>query len=527
MRGGAEGLAMGELRRTISTRLPSFRIPASALLVLGFAVVVAGPSVRGGSEAAGIAPAPAAAYSFGDENSWIRVQNVGTGDANVTIAYFDADGRLLAGDGCPTPACPRLGPGQGATFFQALNPALPSGYRGSATVYSNQPLAVLEAKDVGRSGAMLIDGSTMNMTSGAGRLYLPLIMRADGPYRTWNSRFTVQNLTSTLACVTITYLSGTSDSEVAWDPYRPGDNVTRRWGCPNGGHPIVPFGTATRDADGFPVGAPFTGSVRIETHTNWLGVPGGYQVLAANAETWNGAFNLLTSYRAITDAEMAGTVLLPLLERDTGPQGSFSTQFQIENRNAGTPTLVRLRFEGVDADDGSYVVKENWIGVNASRSCVQASDFADNCLAPGDKLPRNFVGTGRLVASSAVGVVVNRGSYLYSYSSHLAPGGGDAATRVALPFLNKGSWLRIFVADGAKASVRIRYIGNLPGGEQSRTVTVNREHTAFQALESLLPATFAGTAILESDRPIVAVASLTADAARGDREIVYNGVPLR
>ena len=85
----------------------------------------------------------------------------------------------------------------------------------------------------------------------------------------------------------------------------------------------------------------------------------------------------------------------------------------------------------------------------------------------------------------------------------------------------------MLVADGGEANVRIRYIGlDLPGGEVSYTVHAQREFTVFQPQEDILPNGFAGTAILESDRPIVALGSLSTDVFTGDTDLLYNGVPL-
>jgi hypothetical protein len=48
----------------------------------------------------------------------------------------------------------------------------------------------------------------------------------------------------------------------------------------------------------------------------------------------------------------------------------------------------------------------------------------------------------------------------------------------------------------------------------------------FQYLEPFLPNGFAGTAILESDRPIVALANIYTDVFTGDSDLLYNGIPL-
>ena len=84
------------------------------------------------------------------------------------------------------------------------------------------------------------------------------------------------------------------------------------------------------------------------------------------------------------------------------------------------------------------------------------------------------------------------------------------------------------VADGGQATVTVRYYGlDLPGGTISYTLQVNREFTVFQYLEAALPNGFAGTAILESDRPIVALASLSTDVFAGDPDLISNGIALR
>jgi len=73
----------------------------------------------------------------------------------------------------------------------------------------------------------------------------------------------------------------------------------------------------------------------------------------------------------------------------------------------------------------------------------------------------------------------------------------------------------------------VNYYGlDLPGGHVAYTVPVDREFTVFQYLEPMLPDGFAGTAILESDRPIVALANLTTDVFKGDPDFLYNGIAL-
>ena len=250
------------IRSLSKSRLP---VKALAVLALAFVASVGASSLRDGTSRAR-ATAPVSSYTFGVENSWIRVQNIGAVAADVTVTYFNEDGAQMAKDECPSAACGAVGPGQGWTFFQEGNPQLPPGYKGSAVVESDQPIVALQAKDIRRNGAFMVDGNTTTVQAGASTMYLPLIANRDGPQNDWNGRFALQNLSDTVtACVTLTYLSNYTDGEIAWDPYKPGDkNGVKQRDCPNGGRPIAPRGTLFRDPDTFGLPANFTGSVRID-----------------------------------------------------------------------------------------------------------------------------------------------------------------------------------------------------------------------------------------------------------------------
>ena len=517
------------------------RTPVLALAVILFVVATGRvPVLRQPATPAGAFQS--ASFTFGVENSWIRVQNIGTAEANVTVSYFNEAGAQIAQDACPSAGCVALGPGQGWTFFQTDNPQLPAGYKGSALVESDQPIVALQAKDIRRNGEFMIDGNTTSIGAGSSKMYLPLVANRDGAQNDSMGRFAVQNLSDTVtACVGITYLSNSTDSEIAWDPYKAGDKkATKLAGCPNGGRPLPPRGTLFRDPDTFGLPSNFTGSVRIETYANQAKVPAAQQLLTATADSWNSIFNIFASYRAIDQAEMSTTVLLPLVDREVGPQNGFSTRFQIENKDPSKPAQVTLRFEGFDLDDGNaFVAKQNTLTVNGARLCFQDRDDFANCLTAGDALPHNFVGTARLTSTQPIGVIVNRGTrFGETFTNYRGFRPDDGARRVLLPVLNKNygpsngksgwnSWFRVLVADGGSANVTIRYVGlDLPGGEQAYTVQAFREFTVFQFNESMLPNGFAGTAILESDRPIVALANVYTDVFPGDGDMTYNGIPL-
>lgn len=522
------------------------------ILILGVlsAAVVAGGA---GDAARASVTLSAARYSFGAENSWIRVQNIGLENANVEVDYFDEQGKLAGKDLCPSPSCPTLFPGSGWTFFQRDNAVLPRGFQGSAVVSTDQPIVALLAKDVFRGDRFSIAGDTVTTGPGSHQLFLPLTAKRDGARADWNGRFAVQNMSDTVqACVTITYLSNYTDDEVAWDPYRPPPpgsstgtptpGAGRLPGCPNGGMPLPPRGTIFRDPDTMIVPNGFTGSVRIDLHKNAAGSGPEKQFVSATADTWNLIYSSFASYRGIDPNELGTDIVLPLIDRQVGPANAYSTHFQIVNKNPTRPAQVALRFDGFDVskDPAQFVSKTNVVSVKGARMCFQDRDDFANCLAAGDALPFNFVGTVRLTSNEPIGVIVNRSTSLGdTFTNYRGIRPQEGARRVLLPVLNKNygsvpgqaagwnSWFRVMVANGGQAFVTIRYYGlDLPGGSVSYSVAVDREFTVFQYLEAMLPNGFAGTAVLESDKPIVALANLTTDVFFGDPDLLYNGIPL-
>jgi hypothetical protein len=510
------------------------RIPLAVAGLLG--LLLSSPGPQEAARAAG-------SYSFGAENSWIRVQNIGNANANVEVDYFDEQGRIAGKDVCPSPTCPPMFPGSGWTFFQRDNPSLPPGFQGSAIVSTDQPIVAIMAKDVTRGSSFAIAGVTVTTGPGSHRIYLPITAKRDGPQQDWNGRFAIQNMSDTVtACVTITYLSNYTDGEVAWEPYRLGaSGAARLPGCPNGGMPLPPRGTIFRDPDTMPVSNNFTGSVRIDLSKNGANQGPEKQFISATADTWNSLYASFGSYRGLDESELGTDIILPLIDRQVGPANSYSTHFQIENKDPSKPAHVSLRFDGFDLGNGNqFVSKTNTITVRGARLCFQDRDDYANCLADGDRLPVNFVGTVRLTSDQPIGVIVNRSTTLNdTFTDYRGIRPQDGANRVLLPNLNKNygpvpgvaagwnSWFRVMVADGGHANVTVNYYGlDLPGGHVAYTVPVDREFTVFQYLEPMLPDGFAGTAILESDRPIVALANLTTDVFKGDPDFLYNGIAL-
>lgn len=484
--------------------------------------------------AASLALLSTACYNIGVENSWMRVQNTGTAAATVEVQYYDAEGRMVASDR----SLP-IQPGDGWTFVQKNNPALPPGFLGSGVIISDQPIAVLMAKDVDKGGGFYAAaGETVALNAGSDKLFLPTVINRDGFSAEWSSRFIIQNMGDQTACVTLVYTSNYSDSEVHWDPYDPKlKNPTREPGCPNGGMPIPPNGSLARNWFTMGVGPSFAGSVRVDLHTNAQKVPPSQQYIVATADVFNSLSRQFASYRGLTTSDMGTSLILPLVEREAGLE--WSTDFEIVNSDPSKPAKVTLRFDGWDGsvNPPQFVTKESTITVTASRGCYQNSDYF-SCLNPGDALPHNFFdGIVRVNSTQPVGIVVarssNRGD---TYVDYRGVRTDSASRKVYLPLVNKNSlsgwnrngltsWLRIIVADGGAANLTVRYFGGgLPGGQAAYTVSIYRSATIIQAWDQAIPEGFTGSVVLESDSPIIALGDVVTGNFAGDHDLMYNGV---
>ena len=82
------------------------------------------------------------------ENSWVRIQNVGTSAATIQLEFYDQSGALVAIDRCPEVGnCGALEPGFGWSFFQQSFDDLEEGYQGSAYITVDQPFVSMLARD--------------------------------------------------------------------------------------------------------------------------------------------------------------------------------------------------------------------------------------------------------------------------------------------------------------------------------------------------------------------------------------------
>jgi hypothetical protein len=464
------------------------------------------------------------------ENSWVRIQNVGTSPATIELRFYDEAGTELAIDRCPQEGvCGALRPGSGRSFFQQGFDDLPLGYRGSAYVTVDQPFVSLLARDAFKAGLFQISGDALFNDTATTEIYTPIVQNTDE----YVSRLSIENPSDEHdACIEIRYYPQGSTTPAVVDP--PGATA----GCPQGGHRVPPRGSLVRDEHSLPVPLGFDGAAVVHAIPTAAGVSAPEQEPAVVVDTRERNGPGLATYRGIDESELSRQVVLPLVDRNASEgQSTWSTRFRILAGTPAVPTEVTLLFEGVDAA-GDRIEAEQTLGVQGALTCDLRFPGAGGCLPAGVALPSVFRGTVRIQAVEPIAVVAQRlseGGPLADYRGFTVE---EASRQVVLPVLNKNfgpfgdaagwnSWFRVLTFDGSAATLRVFYYSRqFPDGLISAALRVDRERTFRQWEDTRLPDGWVGSGLVVSDRPVVVVANLESDVFDGDPVMLYSGVSL-
>jgi len=507
------------------TSLRRSGLGARFLLLPVVLLAAAAGALIGGGDRLGAQP-----LRLADENSWIRIQNVGVEPATIDIDFFGLDGSLVAEDRCPTEGrCSALEPGFGWSFFQQEYGPLPAGYRGSAHVDVDQPFVSMLARDAFKGDIFEISGDSLRLGAGSSLQYAPIVQNTS----TYVSRISVQNTSADRdGCFEIAYYPQGSLQAAAVDPPGPTD------GCPNGGHLVRPNGTLLRDETNIPVPAGFDGAAVVRAKDTGSGVAASAQQPSLVVDTRNRTAAGLATYRGLDANELGNDVVLPLVDRSASEgQTSWTTRFRILSSNPNVPNEVKLLFQGVTVN-GDRLEVENTVTVNGSLTCDQRLPAVGGCLPAGESLPEVFFGTVRLNAAEPIAVIAQRVSPDGALADYRGFSAEEASRQIVLPVLNKNfgpwggfdgwnSWFRVLTFDGSTANVRVVYYSReFPGGLISQPVTVEGQRTFRQWESKDLPDGWVGSAIIVADRPVVVLANLESDIFDGDPVMLYNGVSL-
>jgi len=468
-------------------------------------------------------------YTLGVENSSFWVQNAGLFSASVIVDYYDPDGLRVAQDSVDD-----LAPGASTLFDQAQQPELPSGFAGSAVITADQPIKSVVLKSIGERPSLSL-GADNGLSVGSSRVYLPLIYSRFGPDGEWNTRFAIQNVsTSTIACVQMTYLS--HDGTVAFS--EPAVDAVADPQCPNGGQLLPAGGTILRNQANMTEELPdqFEGSLIVETVSNAEEATPA-PLLAANADIFSSQQPSFASYKGLGwdpsgTGDLSTAVLVPLVFKNFGETTAWNTKLAISTADPGQSTEVSVTYccdERLPEPDGS--LRKTYV--------VEASTVIDQALEA--ELPDGFVGSATITGGQLLAVVQTMASAVpgkASFGAFVGIPQSTASIKVWLPVVYKNSgwkgplnaaagwnsWFRVQVADGDTANIQVTYYSNeLVGDSLSFSDTVTDSKIFDQHTDALLPEDFEGAAVVTSDEPIAVVEGITSDAYQGDADALFAG----
>lgn len=519
----------------VETVTRSRKTLAAVLSTVATAAVAAVPLTMWGlGQAATSLPA-------GNENTSIIVQNVGTANATLASDYYLPDGTLIEGASLVETNVP---PGGTRTFAQALNTNLGAGYRGVGVVSSDQPINALLVRDI------LAGGSANNhsysivnaQATGGSKLALPILLDEQSSEQ-WNSRISVVNTGTTLACLKITYFNTSGGSPIV-------DNPTGQGGCANG-RPVPAGGQLTYGRAGtgtvqYPAGTRGEQMAALIEVTNAAST----NLIAASVDIYRSDGNrLLGSYNGfvVNDAnpgsdDVGTEVIIPLAIKHSS--GFYSV---IGVQNVGTQAAdVNIQYIGAT---------EQGVPVNQTVKLPNVSNVGfHSAFDPTFNAPLDFVGYARVTSTQPIAGLLVRGKLTTFGSGINEPIYGavngvpvdQAGTGWNVPLIFRrfaqtfagsigyNSWLQVQVADGSSAQVTIRMVGDpnsgCPVGPYQITATVSGSKVFYMNADSdngfpagNAPACFWGGAQVTANKPIIVISNVTSDSyPGGDNEGTFN-----
>ena len=360
------------------------------------------------------------AYAYGsDFVSTIHYQNVGNDTAQISIIIYDQNGIEEA-----SAPVTNLEPGAATSIYAGTINGLSSGFKGSAVISSDQPLASVVAQ-VG-SGAIKNQPLSSGFSEGSSSVLIPTVLKN---MFFFTSVFAVQNVDSVAADFTLRFVTTT------------GTQINKT--VPD----VQPFASRLFDMGQIPeiTTTTFNGSVVIDSVRNGTTTPGS--IVATSMELENAGFN---AYAFDGAANTGTTVYMPSAVCKFGPNNDSTTAYAVQNTNA-TSVQVTVTYSNGNVD-GPHT-----LAGYAKRSF-------DGCHAGN---PNGFLGSAVVTATGdvhAVGKVYGGGLY----PAHLAFLSGES--KVGLPFIR---WTESQWYNGVRqrSYIAIQNIGssNIPSGQVTVT----------------------------------------------------------
>lgn len=364
---------------------------------------VYGAATQGFSAGATSISLPLIACNNGGFDTWFNVQNVGAGDADVTVTYVPG----LYGDAGLSDNV-TIGSMQANTFDQRAASttgtqdcdtlgATDGRFVGGATITSDEPI-VATVMFLGTGAVPAVQGYN-GFTGGATAINLPLMMANNSTYYT---SIQVQNAGTNSTDVTITYSANTVAG--GNDPST-GESITLAGGD---SATIIHIGSSFSDVDWDAVGQ-YVGAATI-TQT-------GTEPLVAVVNQNSTAFTSLGStYEGMDPAGATMTINLPLVSANNS---GYMTGIQIQAINDSTD--ITLTFSENSVEAGEVPTAETFsLDAGESQTFIQNGGIGTYSPSNDWDVIDQYIGSAQVTADGPILAIVNfngpaSGDTFYTY----------------------------------------------------------------------------------------------------------------
>jgi hypothetical protein len=410
-----------------------------------------------------------------DWNSSFNVVNMGTGEAWVTVTFYEEDGTAHVPDplngGMTNPFTLTAG-----TSFEVYLPGIPSLADGrySVVISADQPIAAI-ANLVGDSDPVFFNGSYSGVNEGDMAMYLPAITKA---YYGWNSNISMQNLTAAEMQIAVNFYAGTPT-------------------------PVIPEMTMM---------VPAFASWHLDVGAI-AGLPDGYNgsavvsaagPIAAMDNQIVGSLGLTQDYNGFMEG--ATTLYCPALY-----EAYYTWNSSINVQNVGaTTTTVNITYS--DGETNSWE-----LGPSAAHLFYQPDE---------DHTAATF--SGVITSAEPVVAIVNAANPMNQAQTYNCFSSGSTAFFAPIVEKNYYGWdsaVQVQNVGAVDADVTITY-NAAPGCSETKNVPAGGTAEFYQPGVACLPVGYGASASLSSLQPFVAIVNQTLGAyqtgTQGDWSMSYN-----
>ncbi|MGQ9494411.1 MAG: hypothetical protein ACUVR2_11745 [Anaerolineae bacterium] len=440
-----------------------------------------------------IAVTPATAQWAGTWVSSFQVMNLGNQQANVVVEYYQEDGtRVDAATKSYT-----IQVGSSINIYQPNVSGLPDGFKGSAVVSADQPIAAIGSEQVTYADGSIGNSqhSGFNADETGTRFYLPNVNKKFGGGQ-WSSRITIQNTTANPITGTIVFYNG--DGNV-----RDTDLFSLNG---NGSTTLTQFDDA-------------------ELPDNWLGAAvvnaSGNVAVIVDVMSADGR---VETYNGFTSA--ATKMYLPTLLINFGAN-RWNTSFQVFNVGDATAT-VTMTYYTAGVVTPTKVITASLLPY---RSINRYQPSVDSDLGS------PWIGSVVIESTQPVVAVGSQssgapGKRLASIYNGIASGANQAVLPTILRYFGGSNFVtgfQIMNVGSSTATVTVEYFapGNpTPVISDTHRIAPYNSVNRYQGNDTALGSGWQGSVRVSSDQPIVVLGSQVALNRAGDGAGQYNGIRI-